>query len=301
LKGIKNLGKLHAKTSILKVRAVKYKNFFHEKFTMKFKNWGIPLGLFGLALVARIPWLWEIPRYIDELREVNLGYQIYLGKDFPLHNVAKEIGALHNYILAGLFSFFGSNPYWPRLYVAITSALTVVLVFCLGKRLIKNIGGAIAAGLLFSNGMHIRVTHMGWANGTTPFFFRKSTGFRATGYFNAAGAFALGYANMIIFNLASGFESIRWLSAKQYTLEANPGIVTFGNNAFQMLIELLRTISSDHSNHEHLWEYLTHPQFILGLLLFGIGVIWAIMGAPSRGPKLLVGMIIGGVFSYSLD
>ncbi|MCL6589459.1 MAG: hypothetical protein K6U80_05835 [Firmicutes bacterium] len=90
-----------------------------KKITLKLKDWTIPFGLFGFALAVRIPWLWEIPRYIDELREVKLGYLIYLGKTLPLHNVPKEVGALHNYILAGIFFLFGPNAYWPRLYVAL--------------------------------------------------------------------------------------------------------------------------------------------------------------------------------------
>lgn len=134
-------------------------------------NWGIGLGLFALALMARLPWLWEVPRFIDELREVELGYLIYLGKTYPLHNAAHDIGALHNYILALLFQFFGLNLYLPRLYVAVTSAFTVVLLYILGRKLHSHYTGLLAAGLLITNGMHILVTHMAWSNCTTPFFF----------------------------------------------------------------------------------------------------------------------------------
>lgn len=129
------------------------------------------LGLFVVALGVRIPWLWEVPRYIDELKEVNLAYMIYQGQTWPLHNVAHDIGALHNYILAGLFKFLGPNIYLPRLYVAVTAALTVVLFYHLGKKLYGHGVGLIAAALLLSNGMHILVTHMAWSNCTTPFFF----------------------------------------------------------------------------------------------------------------------------------
>ncbi len=148
-----------------------------SQFTKKtnFKNWRFDLvydlAIFIIAFGARIPWLWEVPRYIDELKEVNLGYQIYLGKTFPLHNMAPEIGALHNYILAGIFKIFGSSLFLPRLYVALTSALTVILVYHLGKRLYNQWTGIIASCLLLTNGMHILVTHMAWSNCTTPFFF----------------------------------------------------------------------------------------------------------------------------------
>jgi glycosyltransferase involved in cell wall biosynthesis/putative flippase GtrA len=128
-------------------------------------------SLFTLALLFRLPWLWEFPRYIDELKEVDLAYQIFLGHAFPLHNMAHDIGALHNYILAAIFKLLGVSIYWPRLYVAVTSALTVVLIYHLGKKLGGKWVGIIAALLLTGNGMHILVTHMAWSNCTTPFFF----------------------------------------------------------------------------------------------------------------------------------
>lgn len=129
------------------------------------------LGLFLTALLVRLPWLWLVPRYIDELKEVSLAYQIFLGKVLPLHNMAHEIGAWHNYILAGIFKILGPSIYWPRLYVAFTSAFTVVLLYYLGKLLGNQWTGIIASGLLLTNGMHILVTHMAWSNCTTPFFF----------------------------------------------------------------------------------------------------------------------------------
>jgi glycosyltransferase involved in cell wall biosynthesis/putative flippase GtrA len=128
-------------------------------------------SLFLLALLVRLPWLWEFPRYIDELKEVNLAYQIFLGQKYPLHNMAHDIGALHNYILAAIFKLLGVSIYWPRLYVAVTSALTVVLVYLIGKKLWGKWVGFTAAILLAGNGMHILVTHMAWSNCTTPFFF----------------------------------------------------------------------------------------------------------------------------------
>lgn len=135
------------------------------------QRYRLAVGLFLLALLVRIPWLWEIPRYIDELKEVQLAYQIYQGQALPLHNMAHDIGALHNYILAGIFKLAGVSIYWPRLYVAITSALTVVLFYYLAKKMYGHWVGMVAALLLLGNGMHILVTHMAWSNCTTPFFF----------------------------------------------------------------------------------------------------------------------------------
>lgn len=129
------------------------------------------LSLFILALAVRLPWLWEVPRYVDELKEVNLAYSIYLGQILPLHNVAHDIGSMHNYLLAGIFKLLGPSIYWPRLYVAVTAALTVVLLYFLGKKLFDRWTGLLAAAFLLTNGMHILITHKAWANCTTPFFF----------------------------------------------------------------------------------------------------------------------------------
>lgn len=132
---------------------------------------GLMSSLFTAALAVRIPWLWEVPRFIDELKEVQVAYLIYAGENFPLHNAAQDIGALHNYILALLFKICGPSIYWPRLYVAVTGALTVVLLYYTTGRLYGRKAGLLAAVLLLTNGMHILVTHMAWSNCTTPFFF----------------------------------------------------------------------------------------------------------------------------------
>ena len=132
---------------------------------------GVAFALFVCAMAVRLPWLWQVPRYIDELGEVSLAFDIYLGKILPLHNTAHDIGAMHNYILAGLFKIFGPGIYLPRFYVAVTSALTVVLVYHLGCKIFNRQVGMVAAVLLLTNGMHILVTHMAWSNCTTPLFF----------------------------------------------------------------------------------------------------------------------------------
>ncbi len=129
------------------------------------------LAFFCTALGLRLPWLWEIPRFIDELKEVSLAYMIYAGELLPLHNAAQDIGAMHNYILAGIFKILGPSIYLPRFYVAVTAALTVPLLYHLGTRLYGRRVGLLAAALLLFNGMHILVTHMAWSNCTTPFFF----------------------------------------------------------------------------------------------------------------------------------
>jgi len=288
---------------------------------------GLLLGVFIAALGLRLPWLWEIPRFIDELKEVSLAYMIYSGELLPLHNAAHDIGAMHNYILAGLFKILGPNIYLPRFYVAVTAALTVPLIYHLGTRLYGRRAGLLAAALLLFNGMHILVTHMAWSNCTTPFFFtlaliatlnteekksgpwlvlaalfwaatlqthssaiiyvlaaaiyllrpsfRRQTGIKLRWYLISFLALLGGYANMIYFNIISQGGSLRWLSHKSYALEQEPGLISYLKNLHNMLVELVRTLSSTYSSHDHLLQYLTHPLFALSLLLLSVGSVQA--------------------------
>ncbi|MFA7147412.1 MAG: glycosyltransferase [Syntrophomonadaceae bacterium] len=288
---------------------------------------GLLLGVFIVALGLRLPWLWEIPRFIDELKEVSLAYLIYTGQLLPLHNAAHDIGAMHNYILAGLFKVLGPNIYLPRFYVAVTAALTVPLLYHLGTRLYGRRVGLLAAAVLLFNGMHILVTHMAWSNCTTPFFFtlaliatlnaeekksgpwlvlaallwaatlqthssviiyvlaaaiyllrpsfRRQTSIQLRWYFTAFLALLVGYANMIYFNIISRGGSLHWLSRKSYALEQEPGLISYLKNLHNMLVELLRTLSSTYSSHDHLLQYLTHPLFSVSLLLLLVGIFLA--------------------------
>jgi hypothetical protein len=133
-------------------------------------NWGISLILFLLALIIRIPYLYDVPRFIDEWREIELSAKIARGEVWPLHNTSHDIGSFHNYVLAGLFKLFGYNVYLPRFYVAFLSAATVVVTYWVARHWVGRITSFIAALLLATNSMHILVTHMAWSNVTTPFF-----------------------------------------------------------------------------------------------------------------------------------
>ncbi|OAT81434.1 ArnT family glycosyltransferase [Desulfotomaculum copahuensis] len=117
-----------------------------------------------------MPYLWTVPGFVDEWGEVGLAYKIYQGLALPLHNNAHDIGALYNYLLAGLFALFGPDIFLPRLFMTVTSAATVVLTYFLANALAGRLAGWLAAALLATCGMHILVTHMAWSNDLTPFF-----------------------------------------------------------------------------------------------------------------------------------
>jgi 4-amino-4-deoxy-L-arabinose transferase-like glycosyltransferase len=133
-------------------------------------NWGISIILFLLALIFRIPYLFDVPRFIDEWREIELSARIARGVVWPLHNTSHDIGSFHNYVLAGLFKLFGYSVYLPRIYVALLSAGTVVITYWIARHWAGRITALLAASFLATNSMHILVTHMAWSNVTTPFF-----------------------------------------------------------------------------------------------------------------------------------
>ncbi|QRG70280.1 ArnT family glycosyltransferase [Brevibacillus choshinensis] len=146
--------------------------FTHLKPTLRWlsNDWVISFILFLFAFIIRIPYLYDVPRFIDEWREIGLAAQIARGQAWPLHNTSHDIGPFHNYVLAGLFTLFGFDVYIPRLYVTVTSAATVVVTFWLGRHWAGRITAVFAALLLATNSMHILITHMAWSNDTTPFF-----------------------------------------------------------------------------------------------------------------------------------
>ncbi len=146
--------------------------FTHLKPTLRWlsNDWVISFILFLFAFIIRIPYLYDVPRFIDEWREIGLAAEIARGQAWPLHNTSHDIGPFHNYVLAGLFTLFGFDVYIPRLYVAVTSAATVVVTFWLGRHWAGKITAVFAALMLATNSMHILITHMAWSNDTTPFF-----------------------------------------------------------------------------------------------------------------------------------
>ncbi|MGE5422046.1 MAG: glycosyltransferase, partial [Ignavibacteriales bacterium] len=213
-------------------------------------------AIFALAMMVRIPWLWLVPRYIDELKEVNLAYQISLGLTWPLHNAAYDIGAMHNYILGGIFKLLGPSIYWPRLYVSVLSAATVVLIYWLGRESFNRWVGLVAAGLLLTNGMHILITHMAWSNSTTPFFFLLALGLTMIAEQKKSGRWLVGaffawalalqtHSSVIIYVIVaviyvtrSGFRRETGITIKWYYTAALAFMIGYFNMIYYNLVSL---------------------------------------------------------------
>ena len=131
-----------------------------------------PLGAGAVLVLAAVFRLWDlyqVPSFQVELEEVWISYQIAFLHLRPLTDVAHDIGALYNYLVAGLFALFGMSLYLPRL-VSLTFGLAVVAVtMAIGRRL-GGWGVGLAAGVLMAlSGAAVFVSHMAFSNSVTPF------------------------------------------------------------------------------------------------------------------------------------
>ena len=125
--------------------------------------------LFLLALLLRLPYLHDVPRYTDEVREVQVALAIVRGESLPLTNWDGYIGALYNYLLAAAITLFGENPHIARLLVAISSAVTVTVTYFFGKEISGRVVGVIAGLLLAGNSQHIvNNAHIAYSHSLTP-------------------------------------------------------------------------------------------------------------------------------------
>jgi hypothetical protein len=132
---------------------------------------GILLGVTLLAILVRLPYLSDVPRYTDEVQEASVALGIVRGLALPLTNHDPYMGAFFNYVLAGLFAVFGTDPHLPRFLATAASVGTVALTCIWGRRLSDRWIGAIAALLVAGNAANILDSaHVGYSHSLTPFF-----------------------------------------------------------------------------------------------------------------------------------
>jgi glycosyltransferase AglD len=163
----------------------------HSRASPVRAGWRIELAIAStlalLALAVRWPHLWIVPRFTDETLEVLHSLAIVRDGARPLTNYDSYYGALHNYLLAGLFWLAGDGPFVPRLLVLAGGVLGVAATYLLGRELgasalaadpasrLSSLGprlvGIVAALLLATNGAHVVVnSHVAWSNCLTPVF-----------------------------------------------------------------------------------------------------------------------------------
>ena len=131
----------------------------------------VSLALFILALVPRLIYLMDSPRFIDEGVEALWALDIARGRHLPLTGVSAYLGPLSSYLLAGLLRLFGAHVELPRLMVAVFGALTVVVAYHLGRVMGGRLTGLIAAALtLTSPHLVVYISRYAFSNSLTPFF-----------------------------------------------------------------------------------------------------------------------------------
>gem|GEM_PF-1433418 len=127
-------------------------------------------GLFGLALLLRLPYLTAAPELSDEIWELDLASQVYQGTPLLVAHDA-YVGALPLYLVAAVWRILGVDPALPRVLSLLFGAATVPALYLLGRELHGRAAGLAGALLLASSGFHILViSHVGWAYCWSVFF-----------------------------------------------------------------------------------------------------------------------------------
>ncbi|HUR20455.1 MAG TPA: hypothetical protein VMZ90_06575, partial [Vicinamibacterales bacterium] len=128
----------------------------------------LSIALFAVALVIRLPGLWEVPRFEDEGDEALWALEIATGRRLPLTGSDVYYGPLFSYLLASVFAVFGANILWPRLLIAMFGALTVPAIFHLGRVVANWRVGLLASTLALASPALVLVSsHYGWSNSLT--------------------------------------------------------------------------------------------------------------------------------------
>jgi 4-amino-4-deoxy-L-arabinose transferase-like glycosyltransferase len=129
----------------------------------------IALGFTVVAVAARLPYLWDIPRLTDELQEILWALSIARGEILPLTAVDSYYGPLWSYLMAAAFRVVGISDWIPRLVATIMASLCVGLTYLVGREIAGRWAAAVGAALLLTSGGHIIITsHTARSNSMTP-------------------------------------------------------------------------------------------------------------------------------------
>jgi hypothetical protein len=132
----------------------------------------LAVGLAAVGLILRLPYLWTIPRFTDETREVLRAVELlHGGLTVPerLVNVDAYIGGLYLWLLGGIFWLTGVSALTPRLLMAVAGAVAVGATYLLARDLGGRLAGLVAAALLATSGGQIVSNgHIAWSHCLTP-------------------------------------------------------------------------------------------------------------------------------------
>ncbi|MDP8922124.1 MAG: glycosyltransferase family 39 protein [Chloroflexota bacterium] len=290
-------------------------------------------------MLIRVPYLWQIPRFTDELQEGLWALAIYRGEIRPLTAVDSYYGPLWSYLLAGVFHLGGPTELLPRLVAMLLAALGVVLTYLVGRDMAGRSAGLIAAALMLTSAGHVVInSHTARSNSITPLITTLIvwTLYRAVrsgnGWYLAiagllfglalqthlsvvvfvpglavglllmrprllvsrwvplsAALFALGYANMIVFNLQSGFWSFVHARALQsgYADGRSTSLSIYLENFDALIQSLSRLLSGNIDTAESLARFPYVALALIGLVVLA-----------RRGNPLPLAFCLSGVLLF---
>jgi 4-amino-4-deoxy-L-arabinose transferase-like glycosyltransferase len=129
-------------------------------------------GVLVVALLLRLPYLWQVPRFTDELQEVLWSLAIYRGEILPLTAVDSYYGPLWSYLMAGSFLLDPSAQYLeylPRIAATLLALVSVAVTYYVGRDMAGVRAGLIAAAFMATSGGHIIInSHTARSNSITP-------------------------------------------------------------------------------------------------------------------------------------
>jgi 4-amino-4-deoxy-L-arabinose transferase-like glycosyltransferase len=139
----------------------------NEAVVMSFPILALMTGLF--AVVVRVQYLSDIPRYADEINEIAPAFDIVRGTSLPLMSGPKHIGAFFDYLLAGAMLLFGRSPQLPRVVVLVAGLATVLVTYGYARSLGGRWAGLLAAGMLAVSAPHVLLSsRVAWSASLTP-------------------------------------------------------------------------------------------------------------------------------------
>lgn len=255
-------------------------------------------GLLLAAVAVRLPYLWQIPRFTDELQEILWALAIYRGEIRPLTAVDSYYGPLWSYLMAGVFSLDvrgASLELLPRLLALLLAVVTVAVTYGVARDMAGRPAALVAAALLVTSGGHVIInSHTARSNSVTPllttllvwalfraardgngrllmlagllFALALQTHVSAIAFvpglalgvllarprllvsrwtMGAVLALLVGYANMIAYNLLTGFWSLVHARALQqgYTGGRSLDLATYLTNLGALVESLSRLVS----------------------------------------------------------
>jgi hypothetical protein len=128
------------------------------------------LALFVLALGLRLPYLYLVPTWADDVNESLYALRIAQGVHNPLIGMVEYTGPIHASLL-GLVLFVYQDPLVPRAFNAVLAALTIPAIYYLGSSLHNRAAGILAGLLLATASTHIVVnSHYSYSSAATPLF-----------------------------------------------------------------------------------------------------------------------------------